>query len=180
MTENSENLNSQAIELASRGEYPEAIACFVRAISMDRTNYLLWYNLGVTYRDSGNLAGAKEALEKAYDLNDTDTDILESLSLICLSQGEFEDAFDYCTEGLSIHQENAHLWNTLGVLHFQKHNFDKASEAFESAVTIDPHYYDALFNLRDTYTELGNTIGAQECATRLSKLTSPGGGIFYA
>ena len=83
MTENSENLNSQAIELASRGEYPEAIACFVRAISMDRTNYLLWYNLGVTYRDSGNLAGAKEALEKAYDLNDTDTDILESL--FCLS-----------------------------------------------------------------------------------------------
>lgn len=51
MKENPEILNSQAIELASHGQYVEAIACFKRAITIARDNSLLWYNLGITYRD---------------------------------------------------------------------------------------------------------------------------------
>ena len=66
MLETSENLNNQAIELASQGDYAEAIACFQRAISIEKENYLLWFNLGLTYRDAGNINGARAALEKAY------------------------------------------------------------------------------------------------------------------
>ena len=65
MTERPDKLNNQAILLASGGEYTEAIACFKRAIIIQRDNYLLWYNLGVTYRDSGDLKNAVSALEKA-------------------------------------------------------------------------------------------------------------------
>ena len=61
MTEDPSNLNTQAIELANRGSYVEAIACFKRAITMDRNNPLLWYNLGVTYRDANHLHHAKNA-----------------------------------------------------------------------------------------------------------------------
>ena len=55
MLERSDTLNNQAILLASDGAYNEAIACFKRAIVIDKENYLLWFNLGVTYRDAGNL-----------------------------------------------------------------------------------------------------------------------------
>ena len=55
MTENPDVLNTQAIDLAAKGDYDEAIACFKRAIYMENSNHLLWYNLGITYRDSGNL-----------------------------------------------------------------------------------------------------------------------------
>ena len=41
MRENPESLNYQAIELASHGEYVEAIACFKRAITMARDSFLL-------------------------------------------------------------------------------------------------------------------------------------------
>ena len=68
MVENAAQLNTQAIELASKGEYKEAIACFKKALSFERNNYLLWYNLGVTYRDAGDLLMAMEALEKAYSI----------------------------------------------------------------------------------------------------------------
>ena len=36
MTEDPSNLNTQAIELANRGSYVEAIACFKRAIVIDK------------------------------------------------------------------------------------------------------------------------------------------------
>ena len=79
MQENSQNLNAQAVELASQGLYKEAIACFKRAVIIDKNNYLLWYNLGITYRDSGHPKDAKNALLQAYKLNDIDEELLEKI-----------------------------------------------------------------------------------------------------
>ena len=93
MLETSENLNIQAIELASQGCYKEAIACLKRALVIDKKNYLLWYNLGITYRDSGHPKDAKNALLQAYNLNDIDEELLETLSLVCFSLNEIDEAY---------------------------------------------------------------------------------------
>ncbi|MBO5100545.1 MAG: tetratricopeptide repeat protein [Treponema sp.] len=167
MTESASLLNRQAIELASKGEYKEAIACFKRALCMEKFNYLLWFNLGVTYRDAGDLIQAKEALEKAYSIEQEDDEVIETLALISFNLGDKEEALEYCAEGLSLNERNAHLWNTLGVIYFNDEKYDKACEAFENAITINPYYYDALFNLRDTYEETGNQIGYYECAKQM-------------
>ena len=66
MLENCEKLNNQAINLASKGNFEEAIACLKRAITIEKENYLLWYNLGITYRDAGDLYNAKVSVEKAF------------------------------------------------------------------------------------------------------------------
>jgi tetratricopeptide (TPR) repeat protein len=173
--ENAENLNTQAIELASQGEYPEAIACFKRAITMENSNYLLWYNLGVTYRDAGDLKHAKTAVEHAYSIDGTDQEVLETLAVICYTLGNRDEALQYCAEGLQQNDQNAHLWNTLGVVYFNRGTYDDACTAFEHAVTINPYYYDALFNLRDTYAEQGNETGRDECSNRMRQIN--GGGI---
>ena len=70
------------------------------------------------------------------------------------------------------YEQNYHLWNTLGVLYFNQSDYESASEAFEQAITINPYYYDALFNLRDAYGELGNTVGAAICAQRMREIPS--------
>ena len=38
------------------------------------------------------------------------------------------------------------------------------------AISIYPQFYDALFNLRDTYLELGNKTGADECSAIMKNL----------
>jgi tetratricopeptide (TPR) repeat protein len=169
--ETADVLNTQAIELAAQGEFFEAIACFKRAISMEKSNILLWYNLGITYRDSGDLERAKTSLEHANELaEEEDDEILETLSLVCFTMGAMDDAFDYCMTGLDLNDKNAHLWNNLGVLFFNRSDYDDACTAFESAVSLCPYYYDALYNLRDTYIELDNNAGAEECDRRMSEL----------
>ncbi|AEE16164.1 tetratricopeptide repeat protein [Treponema brennaborense] len=178
MKESPEMLNTRAIEFASRGEYPEAIACFKRALTMEHQNYLLWYNLGVTYRDAGKLLQAKDAVLTAFKMEPDDEEVLESLAHICFMLNEQDEALTFCAAGLALNRKNAHLWNNSGVIYFTRAEYDSACEAFEQAVTVDPTYYDALYNLRDTYKELGNKAGAEECTRRLKDL--PCKGDFYA
>ena len=172
MRENPELLNSQAIELAAHGDYSEAIACFRRALEIEKSNYLLWYNLGITYQDAGQLHLALDALKKAYDIEDCDDAVIEMLALVCFNCGLLEDALQYCAEGLDLNPLNAHIWNTMGVIYFNRDEYDLACEAFEQAVTIHPYYYDALYNLRDTYDELGNKAGVAMCREQMKQISA--------
>ncbi|MBO5137038.1 MAG: tetratricopeptide repeat protein [Spirochaetaceae bacterium] len=171
MKESPDTLNSQAIELASRGEYTEAIACFKRALTMANKNYLLWYNLGITYRDAGKLHQAKNAIIAAYNLAPNNEDILETLSHICYLLEDYDEASYYIDTGIEINYLNPRFWNNKGVIFFAKGDYNEACESFENAVTIDPNYYDALYNLRDTYEQLGNKNGAKECNFRLKTIS---------
>jgi len=171
MLETCENLNNQAIALAAEGQFDEAIACFMRALSIENQNYLLWYNLGITYRDSGFIDEALEAMNHANRLNPTDGEIIETLALLSYSLGDMDEAMKYCARGLHFNEQNYHLWNTLGVLYFKQSDYKGASEAFEQALIINPYYHDALYNLKDTYEEMGNKVGMMECKKKLASLT---------
>ena len=45
-----------------------------------------------------------------------------------------------------------------------------ACEHFERALCFNPYDANALYNLRDTYEELHNHVGAKECEKRLNEL----------
>ena len=170
MKENPELLNNQAVQFAQQGSYTEAIACFMRAISIQRNNAGLWYNLGITYRDSGYMKHAKMALSRALQLEPYDETTLEAIAELCFQSNQFEESVGYCMNGLDVNPCNAHLWNTVGASYFNLGEYEDASEAFEQALAINPYYFDALYNLRDTYTELHNKAGAHICQQRLNEL----------
>lgn len=170
MIERSDTLNNQAILLASDGAYKEAIACFKRAIVIDKENYLLWFNLGVTYRDAGNLSDAENALETAYRIAPEKEDVAETFGTICLMQKKLSKVQQICMDSLDLNPLNPHLWNLLGVSEFQSDNFEEASSYFEQAVSINPYYLDALYNLRDTYSVIKNIKGQAACDARIKEL----------
>lgn len=170
MIERSDMLNNQAITLASEGNFKEAIACFKRAIVIEKENFLLWYNMGITYRDAGDLENAKNSLATAYKINPIDAEVIETYATICLSIGLYEETRELCEDGLDLNPLNTHLWNLLGVTYFKSENFSEAVAYFEQAVYINPYYVDALYNLRDTYDELGNAAGKIDCDLRLAEL----------
>jgi len=170
MTERSDVLNNQAILLASDGAYAEAIACFKRAIIIEKDNYLLWYNLGVTYRDAGNLSEAEKALKTALNMAPLNEDVAETYATICLMQGKLKLVQEICIDTLDINPLNSHLWNLLGVTEFQSENYEEASSYFEQAVSINPYYTDAIYNLRDTYSTLKNSKGEAACIARIQEI----------
>lgn len=170
MKESSEKLNNQAINLAAEGHFDEAIACLKRAIIVEQDNYLLWFNLGITYRDMGNFQLAREALERAFEMMPEDTELVCELARLCLTLNQKNDALYFCSVGLNFDDSNSRIWNTVGVIAFNMENYDFASYAFEEAISINPFYYDAIYNLRDTYQELKNKAGVEECNRILKTL----------
>ncbi|MBQ1710453.1 MAG: tetratricopeptide repeat protein [Treponema sp.] len=170
MIERSDKLNNQAILLASDGSYQEAIACFKRAIVIDKENSLLWYNLGVTYRDAGNLVEAEKSLATAFMISPENMDIEETYATICLMQKDSESVREICVEGLDYNPLHSHLFNLLGVVEFQSENYDEAAEYFEEAVHINPYYLDALYNLKDTYSMLKNKNGEYEVDQKIKEI----------
>ncbi|MBQ3670121.1 MAG: tetratricopeptide repeat protein [Treponema sp.] len=170
MKETVYSLNKQAIELSDRGNYEEAIACFRRAITVEKNNHLLFFNLGITYFHAGDGENAKNALLQAHFLNPEEIQVLEMLAIVCNELGEKEEAMFYCTEALDLNYYNPAIWNTIGVIYFSVEEYNDACEAFEQAVSLNPYYYDAFFNLRDTYEELGNRVGVETCEKQMETL----------
>lgn len=161
MLERADTLNNQAILLAKDGQYTDAIACLRRAIHIDRNNYLVWYNLGITYRDAGEMMEALKALRIAMKISPQREDVAETLSVHLLNMHMMDEAFSVCQDGLDFHPLSEKLWNVMGVLHFNNNDYKSASESFEMAITLDPYYADALLNLRDTYNELNQKSAAE-------------------
>ena len=170
MTERPDKLNNQAILLANDGQYYEAIACFKRAIVIEQNNYLLWYNLGITYRDSGDFLNARNSLEKAHQIAPERIDVLDTLSTLCINNEDYIAALNYSHDGIELAPDNSSFWNIAGVALFNMEKFDLACEHFEQALSLNPYDANALYNLRDTYTELHNHLGAKECDKRLREL----------
>ena len=170
MTERPDKLNNQAIMLANDGEYYEAIACFKRAITIQQDNYLLWYNLGITYRDSGDIHNARLSLEKAHQIAPERLDVLDTLSTLCINDEDYVSALSYSHEGIDLAPDNSSLWNIAGVALFNLEQYTLASEHFEQALCNNPYDANALYNLRDTYQELHNQVGARECEKRMKEL----------
>lgn len=174
MIEKSETLNNQAIMYAADGAFTEAIACFKRAIVIEKNNSLIWYNLGVTYRDAGELKKAQNALKTACSLAPQDENILETFGTISLLLKDYNSVLTAARDGLELNESNAHFYNLSGVVFFQMAEYEKAAEFFESAVQINPYYEDALYNLKDTYSELKNKNGEEECNKRIKELKNSG------
>ena len=74
------------------------------------------------------------------------------------------------TKALELETENGRIWNNYGTLLFNEEKYEQARRAFESALTLAPDSEDTLFNLRDTYTILGNKKLAKKCTKIIDRL----------
>jgi tetratricopeptide (TPR) repeat protein len=68
LVNDSEKVIAQGREALLSGEVEKALEHFHRATEMDRDNADAWLNLGVAWKLRGDLAGARNALEKARTL----------------------------------------------------------------------------------------------------------------
>lgn len=167
---NPNELNNDGILFAQNGDYKKAISCFKKAIEIKNDNPLLWLNLGITYRDFNKMDLAIESTLHAHELDLQNHEITNTLIQLYINQNELEKATDLCQNVLANDDKNSKTWNLLGIIYFKSELYNKAQTCFETALSIDSFFADALFNLRDTYFELGQTEKATECDAKLKQI----------
>ncbi|MFQ3546710.1 MAG: tetratricopeptide repeat protein [Termitinemataceae bacterium] len=163
-------LNDSAIALTEANRPKEAISLFRKALAMEPANPLLWLNLGIAQQKSGDYTGAMDSLYCCLSFDSTIAEAWNALGLIHYELEQFQEAEQLYKNALEKDRFSPKIWNNLGVLYFSIGSYEEARFAFEEAVTLSPHFYDALFNLRDTCTELGDYRAAAEFGRRLSEL----------
>ncbi|MDR0316704.1 MAG: tetratricopeptide repeat protein [Treponema sp.] len=168
-------LNDSGIALTEANRPYEAIPLFRKALGMEPENPLLWLNLGIAQQRTGDYQDAVESFQRALAIQENLPEAWLSLGLIYYEMDEADLAEDCYHTALNHNDNDPKIWNNLGVLYFSQGNFEEARVCFEDAVSIAPHYYDALFNLRDTCRELGDYRAAAEFERALSGLTDQRG-----
>ena len=163
-------LNDSGIALTEANRPNDAIPVFRRALAMEPGNPLLWFNLGIAQQRTGDYEEALDSFHRALAIDNDIGEAWLSMGLIYYEMEEFELCEDCYQSALSRNDADPKIWNNLGVLYFTGGRFDEARNCFEEAVSLSPHYYDALFNLRDTCRELGDYRAAAEFERALSGL----------
>jgi len=170
--ETATTLNDSGIALTEANRPNDAIPLFRRALEMEPCNPLLWLNLGIAQQRTGNYDEAIYSFHHALHIDQGLAEAWLSMGLIYYETEEF-DLSEHCYNTALIQDEaNPKIWNNLGVLFFTKGDFEEARSCFEDAVSLAPHYYDALYNLRDTCRKLGDWRAAAEFERALSGLSS--------
>ncbi len=171
--ETAASLNDSGIALTEANRPIDAIPLFRKALLMEPGNPLLWLNLGIAQHRSGEYDGAEQSFERCRALDDDNFEAWAELGLLHYERDQYEES-EFCfNEALERNDSSSRLWNNFGVLYFTEGNYSEARNCFERAVSLDPHYWDALYNLRDVCAQLTDERAATEFDRRLRELPPP-------
>ncbi len=131
----------------SEGRLTEAESGFLEYLHYRPKSVPCLCNLGVLKISMKNYSEAEYYLEKALAVDDTSGLAHYLLGRAYYLQGKLDDAIESLELGLSHDPQNAKAHNCVGVISTQKGWASRAERAFTNAVSIDPEYGDAHFNL---------------------------------
>jgi tetratricopeptide (TPR) repeat protein len=151
----------------------DAIPLFRKALILEPQNPLLWLNLGIAQHKSGEYDEAEKSFCFSRAIDDDNAEAWSALGLLSYEQEHYEEAEYYYSGALERNDSSSRCWNNFGVLYFTQGDYSEARNCFERAVSLDPYYWDALFNLRDVCEGLGDTRAATEFGRRLKELPPP-------
>ena len=164
--------NNKGAELSAAGKYDEAEKNFKLALELDSADYFILYNIGFVFLKKGDKKEFKKWFDLALDNANSNSKGALALDcgLACFEAGLYKEAEKYFDTALSFGESSAEYWNSAGVLSFVTGKHEKAKECFEKAVSLEANHADALYNLADTYDELGLPEKALETKAKYSAL----------
>lgn len=131
--------------------YAEAEAGFLRYLHFRPRSVSCLCNLGILKIAMKNYSEAQNFLERALALDEESGLAYYLLGRVFFLQGDDEAALENLEKGLVHEPENAKAHNCVGVISSRKGWVGRAEKAFSEAVTLDPQYGDAHFNLAVLY-----------------------------
>lgn len=158
------NERQQLVELGGQlhfdfgeGESPDSLQ-----LPLSRETAADCFALATQAEDASSWAEAADAYRRALRLGGPDATICFNLGNVLFSLGRREAAVERLWQAVEIDPGMTQAWNNLGVALTAVTQFDDARAAFRTALTLEPGYADAHYNLADTLEQIGWTTEARE------------------
>jgi Flp pilus assembly protein TadD len=133
------------------GRYDDAEKKFAEVLQQDTNNIYVLFNLGSAEFAAGRLDDCEKNVRRALALDANDPGNLYLLGILRYRQEKLDDALDALSRSAALNSTNASTQNYLGCVLADKGLRPQAETAFRKAMTIDPGYADAHFNLALVY-----------------------------
>lgn len=147
----SREMVNQARDLMQLRRFTDAERIYARLVEGAPDNHFVLSNLAVTQIQSGKLAAAQVALEKALRAKPGDVFASVNLANIFCRQGRFDEAMELLKEVIKTDPQNAVAHNYMAIALGRRGNTAEAEEFFQRSILLDSRYHNAHFNLAVMY-----------------------------
>ena len=144
-------LVAEAREAFLGGNFAKAEELYQKYVEQQPDNVVALANLGVAQFRQGKLTAAQLALERAIKADPNDAFSLTTLGAVMIEQSRIEDAIGYLERANESKVDDPITLNYLGVASSQLGQFGKAEQSLRRAITVNPDYAEAHFNLAVIY-----------------------------
>ncbi len=151
------SLLTEANEQLAKGNVQAAIDLLHQALQLTPRNEDLHFNLGIAYGRAGSVTNAEHEYLEALAILPDYPEAHNNLGNMLLHQERLAEAEAHLTEAIKILPEYASAFNSLGILRQRQHRPKEALEYFEKAVRYKSDYWQAKFNLANSYANAGET-----------------------
>ena len=157
-----------ALAAKNAGQHDKAIQYFRKSIDMNYGGSVAYYLLKSEYdiiNDSVNVIKTLEEGFKKYP--DTSLILIEIVNYY-LTIGDAEKGLIYLERAEKLESSNPSIYFAKGTLYEKTGNKEKALEAYNQAIEIDPEYFNAYFNMGALY--FNNAVELYEVANKKEDL----------
>ena len=144
-------LIAEAREQFVRGNFAAAEKLYQQFAELQPNSVVALANLGVAQFRQGKLTAAQLALEKAIAAAPNDAFSLTTLGAVMIEQNRIQDSIGYLERASEAAPDDPITLNYLGVASSQLGQFGKAEQSLRRAITVNPDYAEAHFNLAVIY-----------------------------
>ncbi len=141
--------------------YPEAVACFDKAISLNSSSSEAWHGKGFAlngeaydkddaqeYIDArGYYKEAIKCFEKAIQLDSSNLDAYMDMADSENRLDNYEKALEIINKAIKINPDNADVINVKGTILYRMGEYDESIKLFREATTMNPKCADAWSNI---------------------------------
>jgi len=139
------------VELSKR--YKESIELHERILEEDPYSYLAWYNLGAAYAYFGNYAGAIEAYEYAFIINEKFEYAYRDCAEICFELRNYQKALECYQDSLLHFDPDDDIFLRIGQCYQHLGNYVIAKTFFEKAGQLDPYNDEVWYHTAECYAQ---------------------------
>lgn len=144
------------------GRYREASEAYRHATQLTSDDASGWYNLALVLRDEADYAHALEAIDRANALAPADPLVYRVKIDTLYRLRRLDEAYSLCQQWLTEDQENAEMWNLLGMISEARSQYNDALSAYEHSIRVDSNLTQPWLNagmlLRDHFKQLDQAM----------------------
>ncbi len=131
----------------NRRDFAKAIPLYRQAAEAAPEDPDAWYNLASALQEAGQLAAARQAIERGLKLDASRPEAHNTLGIVALSEGRLDPARQEFELAAKLDPRNARALNNLGNVLKAMGKLGDAEQAYRRAAALAPRYADPLNGL---------------------------------